>query len=287
MKTILYLLLVAFNLQAFAQKEISGTYKYYVPANESVEVARHTAIDRARLQALAREFGEAISQTQALTSSDIDGQYSDAFYSSGESSVQGEWLQDTKELVVSQSIENNMLVIEATVTGLARSKSHLGVDFTSRTLRNGTRSAFESTEFKSGDQIYLTFQTPQVGYLAVYLVDETKTAYCLLPYRSQSFGIQPIKANTEYLFFDAATDNAADEYELNCENDKGIIFNDLYIIFSKNDFVKAVDKQSAQNAEGLDMPRSLSFADFQKWLNKRRAADADLQVKLQTITIRR
>ena len=261
MKTILYLLLVAFNLQAFAQKEISGTYKYYVPANESVEVARHTAIDRARLQALAREFGEAISQTQALTSSDIDGQYSDAFYSSGESSVQGEWLQDTKELVVSQSIENNMLVIEATVTGLARSKSHLGVDF--------------------------TFQTPQVGYLAVYLVDETKTAYCLLPYRSQSFGIQPIKANTEYLFFDAATDNAADEYELNCENDKGIIFNDLYIIFSKNDFVKAVDKQSAQNAEGLDMPRSLSFADFQKWLNKRRAADADLQVKLQTITIRR
>lgn len=287
MRVVFCLLLVLLNLQVLAQKEISGTYKYYVPANESVEVARHTAIERARLQALAREFGEAISQTQALTASDVNGQYSDAFYSSGESSVQGEWLQDTKEPVVSQSIENNMLVIEATVVGLARSKSRLGVDFTCRTLRNGTQSAFESAEFKSGDQIYLAFQSSQAGYLAVYLVDETKTAYCLLPYRSQSSGIQSIKANAEYLFFDAATDNAADEYELNCENDKGIIFNDLYIIFSKNDFVKAIDKQSAQNAEGLDMPRSLSFADFQKWLNKRRAADADLQVKLQTITIKR
>ena len=135
MRLIFCLLLVALNLQAFAQKEISGTYKYYVPDNESVEVARHTAIERARLQALAREFGEAISQTQALTSSDVDGQYSDAFYSSGESSVQGEWLQDTKEPAVSQSIENNMLVIEATVVWVSISQAELCVTAHSRLSR--------------------------------------------------------------------------------------------------------------------------------------------------------
>ncbi|MBO7478284.1 MAG: hypothetical protein J6U04_10175 [Salinivirgaceae bacterium] len=77
-----------------------------------------------------------------------------------------------------------------------------------------------------------------------------------------------------------------DEYELNRDDGTGQIFNDLYIIFSENDFAKAVDyASSATSNAGLDLPRSLPFTDFLAWLNKKRAADTKMQVEKVTITI--
>ena len=237
------MLLASLCLQAQDERTVSGIYRYYVPDNESMEAARHTAIQRARLTALAREFGETLSQTQAMITKEDGSGYTDAFYTSGENSVNGEWLQDTSNPIVEQGFENGQLYIQVTVSGKARSVQRTSVEIHYQVLRNGTSRQFASTDFNSGDQLYLLFQSPANGFMAVYLIDETKTAYCLLPYRNQKNGSQKVEANRQYVFFNANGDatNTIDEYELNCDDGNTMVFNDLYIIFSENDFAKTVD----------------------------------------------
>ena len=283
-------LLAALNVGAQESKQVCGTYKYYVQANETLESARHTAIQRARISALAREFGESLSQTQTMTTKEDGRSYTDALYTSGEDYVNGEWLNDTQEPTIEQGFENGVLYILASVCGLAQAKNTAKTDLKYHVLRNGTGLQFESEDFKSGDQLYLMFQSPVDGFVSVYLIDETHTAYCLLPYRNQKKGSQKVEANHQYVFFNASGDatNTIDEYELNCDDGSGQIFNDLYIIFSENDFSKAVDfSSSATSSSGLDLPRSLPFADFLNWLNKKRTVDTKMQVEKVTVSVKR
>ncbi|MBO7143824.1 MAG: DUF4384 domain-containing protein [Salinivirgaceae bacterium] len=282
------MLLVSLQLQAQDERTISGSYRYYVPANESLEAARHTAIQRARLTALAREFGETLSQTQAITTKEDVNGYTDALYTSGENSVNGEWLQDTSEPIMEQGFENGQLYIQVFVSGKARSVQRSSVEIHYQVLRNGTSRQFVSTDFNSGDQLYLQFQSPVSGFVAIYLIDETKTAYCLLPYRNQKNGSQKVEANRQYIFFNANGDvtNTIDEYELNCDDGNTMVFNELYIIFSENDFAKTVDYEAGKSQSGLELPRSLPFNDFLSWLNKKRSTDNKMQVVKETVSVK-
>lgn len=120
-------------------------------------------------------------------------------------------------------------------------------------------------------------------YLAVYLIDEAKNAYCLLPYQSSKDGKVAIDANTRYVFFNTKTaapqfqPSDVDEYTMTCE--KASETNYIYVISSPNPFIKAIDNA----AEGL--PRELSYDSFQKWLSKNRTQDKDMQVEIKTIII--
>ena len=66
-----------------------------------------------------------------------------------------------------------------------------------------------------------------------------------------------------------------------------MVFNDLYIIFSENDFAKTVDYEVGKSQSGLELPRSLPFNDFLSWLNKKRATDGKVQVVKETISVKR
>lgn len=282
----LILLLVGLQLQAQDAQTITGTYRYYVPTNESMETARHTAIQRARITALAKEFGETLSQTQTILTKEDNGQLTDALYVSGDNIVNGEWLNDTQEPIVEQGFENNQLYIQATVCGAAKRLSQSSVELEYHLFRN-TADNKSTTIFTAGDQLYLSLKSPVNGFVAVYLTNETKTAYCLLPYRNQKSGSQFVEANKHYLFFDAKGDktNTIDEYELNCDDGMSMAFNDLYIIFSKTDFSKSVDYEAGKSKAGLDLPRSLPLDNFLNWLNRQRASDAKMQVVKETISI--
>ena len=56
--TFLYFFLL-FTIPVFSQKmkTVEGEYTYHAPENVSLEEARRTALDRAKIQALADEFG--------------------------------------------------------------------------------------------------------------------------------------------------------------------------------------------------------------------------------------
>jgi len=271
----------------FAQKvkTVEGEYTYYAPENVTLEEAKRIALDRAKIQALADAFGTIVSQSNATRVENSNGESTTDFLSIGGSEVKGEWIETIGEPKYEIFYEQNMLVVKVFVKGKARKIVSAAIDIKVKILRNGTDDKFESDEFRSGDDLYISFQSPVSGYVAVYLIDADNNAFCLLPYRNQENGQFPIKANQRYVFFsikDAPTELRpyVDEYTMTCSRTSET--NQIYIIFSPNPFVKASDTSSNDL-----LPRELSFADFHKWIAKCRNKDDNMQMIKNQITINR
>lgn len=270
---------------AFAQKvkTVEGEYTYYAPENVTMEQAKRTALDRAMIQAIADEFGTIVSQQNATRVENQNGRSDIDFLSIGGSEVKGEWLETIGDPIYNIRYEGDMLIVHCKVKGEAREIVSAGIDFQAHILRNGTEDKFESEQFRSGDDLYLSFKSPVSGYLAVYLIDAESQAYCLLPYRNQTDGIYPINANQRYLFFNIKEATLierpyVDEYVMTCEQESEQ--NQIYVVFSPNQFVKAADNQTKEL-----LPRDLPFEDFQKWLVKCRKHDKDMNLQMIPIVI--
>jgi hypothetical protein len=282
----LALALVTVISTLYAQKEVNvcGEYTYFSPENVTPEQAKRIALERAKLEALAKQFGTAVSQHNVLTKREDGKEQDEHFFSLSESNVKGEWLETLNEPKYAVSYENSLLVVKVSVCGKAQAIVGASVDFSAKVLRNGTEARCESDNFKQGDDIYLLFRSPANGYLAVYLIDDAQTAYCLLPYMNDRTGKVSVRSGKDYVFFsekhaDPAEKSLVKEYTMTCE--KSVEQNTLYIIFSPNEFTKAND---ALVGEAI-LPRQLAFEDFQKWLTKNRQKDKDMKVELKNITI--
>ena len=264
---------------SFAQKMqmVTATYTYYAPENVTLEEAKHTALDRAKISAIADAFGTLVTQNNSTVITNQNGKSDNRFFSLGGSEVKGEWIETTKEPIYNIKYEGGMLVVSVEVSGSIREIVSTGIDFTAKILRNGTEEKFESSEFRSGDDMYLYFKSPVDGYLAVYLFDETtQEVFCLLPYKASGEGVYKIEHDQPYIFFSAkyAPDRAIiDEYKLICNREAE--YNDIYIIFSQNIFAKSQTKEMADT-----QPRQISFEDFQKWLSKTRKVNNSMTIMI-------
>ena len=279
------LLGVASSGYAQKTKKVHGEYIYHAPENVSIEQARQTALSRAQIQALGDEFGTVVAQHNATLMNNTNGSTHTDFTSLSSSDVKGEWLETIGEPKYEISYEQGMLVVKCSVTGKARAIVAKQNNYVAKILCNGIEDRNEGGNFKSGDDLYLAYQSATKGYLAVYLIDDNKNAYCLLPYQSSKDGKMEIDANTRYVFFNQKTaqplfnSSDVDEYTMTC--DKASETNYIYIISSPNPFIKAIDNA----VEGL--PRELKYDDFQKWLSKNRTADKDMQVEIKTIVVKK
>lgn len=286
MKPLALCLLLLFALPVLSQKikTVEGEYTYHAPENITPEEAKRTALDRAKIKALADAFGTVVSQTNATRVENRNGKSDTDFLSIGGSEVKGEWIETIGEPRYSISYEQGMLVVKVSVRGRAREIVSAQIDIKAKVLRNGTEDKFEGYEFRNGDDLYLSFVSPVSGYLAVYLVDAEQKAYCLLPYRGQTDGIYRVEANRRYVFFStgqASRDEVSfvDEYTMTCAYSSET--NMIYAVFSPNVFCKAVDSHTS----GL-LPRELPFKDLQRWLAKCRIHDSDMWTVKKTINIR-
>lgn len=275
-------------LSSFAQKAkvVHGEYTYYAPLSQSVDEAKRIALERAKIQAIADEFGTNIMQRNVTNMSNTkDGSMLD-FNSLSLSEVKGEWIETIGEPTFDDIvIKDNMLVVRVEVKGKVRRKDSAGVDIDLRVLRNGTDLKCQSLQFHDGDDLYLYAKSPVNGYMTVYLyVESENMVYCLLPYASSSFGAYRIEHDLPYLFFSIkeARDDKDDVDEYVLSSAKEVENNDLYIVFSPNEFYK-----SNTVAGGGTLPRKISFRDFQEWLSKCRNQDDKMQVILKSIMIKR
>lgn len=262
-------------------KTVECEYTYHAPENITLEQAKHTALQRAQVQAIANEFGTNVTQTNltSVTSDNVD------FQTIGMSEVKGEWIEDIDPPQFDVALTDGMFVITVRVKGKAREILSSEADFLARVLRNGKEDRFESSQFFSGDQFYISFQSPVKGYIAVYLSDSKGTVSCLLPYPSQNDGNFPVQANHRYLLFDPDEgDDFTEEYYLTCDRSSGEN-NTIYIIFSPNNFTKALDREATNLTEGLLLPRELPENEFQKWLAKCRRRDPAMQLTRKFISI--
>lgn len=277
------LLLFSVVLCAQRTEKVRAEYIYHAPENVTLEAAKRTALERAKLQAIADEFGTVVSQSNTTFITNQNGESNLDFFSLGGSEVKGEWIETFGEPEYSISYEQEMLVVKVSVSGRIREIVSAQIDFKAEVLCNGTDLKFARTDFKSGDDLYLYFQSPVDGYLTVYLLDDvSQMAYCLLPYKSSSEAVSPIEHDKPYIFFSAAhageKAHEVDEYTMTCSRPQE--HNTLYIIFSPNEFAKA----NSNNVDEL-LPQELSFEEFQKWLVKGRNRDKEMEVIRKGIII--
>ena len=277
------------NLSAQKTEKVCGEYIYYAPENVSLERAKKTALERAKLKALADEFGTTIRQDIVTVLENANEKSSVRFLSLGGSVVKGEWLEDIDIQYEKPYYEQNMQIVSVSVCGKAREITTPIIELTAKVLN---KSQYETDNFHHGEDIFLAFRSPVDGYLAVYLEDDSETVSCLLPYPDDPTGKVPVKAGKEYTFFstkhaDRTEKQFVKEYYLKCDS-KSIETNFLYIIFSPNEFTKANDVQRGKRNKNDDkLPGELSFSDFQKWLAKNKQRDKDMQEEVKSLTIRK
>ena len=280
------ILLWMWSLIVLAQKTktVGVSYTYYATESQSIEESKRIALERAMLQAIADEYGTIVSQSNLTNISNENGHSKIDFKSIGASDLRGEWIETIGEPEYNISFSDNIVVVNCSVKGKIRQKTHAGVDFDVRLLRNTPSLNYESSEFHNGDNLYLYFQTPTPGFLTVYFIDENNTAYCILPYKNQKSGIYSVTADSPYIFFCKKTGGLEemsdiDEYVMTCNGHP--IINQVYVIFSPNKFHKANDNLNSQS-----LLRLLTYNNFMKWLSSNRNIDSEMNVRNFKLTIK-
>lgn len=264
---------------------VSGEYTYNVPGNVSLNEAKNIALERAKLQLIAEKFGTDIVSEHSTQIINNNNESRVDQIIVGNSHIKGEWIETIGEPKYKIMADNDMVVVTVSVKGKIRKINRAKIDLETLVLKNGTeKKDFASNYFKNGDDMFLWFQSPVGGYVAVYLVDNDHNAFCLLPYRTQKTGYVEVEADKEYVFFSISRSTEelrpyVDEYNLTCSHTQEL--NRLYVIFSPNQFYKAKDNQMAD-----ELPRELPEEDFLKWLSSSRIKDKQMQCEEITINIK-
>ena len=173
--------LLSAHLQAQKMQKVEAEYVYYAPENVSLEEAKRTALERAKIQAIADAYGTIVSQSNTTRITNKNGKTDTDFLSLGGSEVKGEWIETIGEPEYNITYQQETLVVKVYIAGKIREIVSAPVDFDARVLCNGTDLKFERQDFREGDELYLYFKSPIDGYLSVYLLDKAQgVAYCLL-----------------------------------------------------------------------------------------------------------
>ena len=209
MKKILLIILCILSLPLFAAKDklttVSLTYDYLSnDKNESKAEAEIHAIEKAKRKALENTFGVDVSSIVISMDKETseNGKFinDEEFFSLGSTVAKGEWIETVREEILNIYHDGQLWHVRVFVEGKAREKSGVPIDIQYAFVNSAHDKQNRSTYYDN-DDIFLRFSSPVAGVLCVYLIDNEKTAYCLLPYMRSDKGYQDVRANKEYLFF--------------------------------------------------------------------------------------
>lgn len=279
MRRLFLVLLVICTFNAHAQRivTVSGEYRYVVPEEIPLNRAKQIAIDKARNEAIANEFGQIVSQstnTVVHTSDQQSSVRSDSYASTDSRAI---WLSDTKEPEVRVTYENDVMVITAIVCGKVRELKNAEVDLQMQVLSNGV----ETDRFKNNEKVAVRFKSPVNGYASVFFRDDNaEMIYCMMPYENEDGTAREVKNNKEYIYL--STDDPIYPYqeETILVTDKTVEFDTFILVFSRKDF-------SMPASEAGEFVPELSVEDFQRWLRRNRISDETMQTVERMIQINR
>ncbi len=282
---IILVALVGLSTDLHAQRELTvrGTESYVIPKNMTMEQAEVFAVESAKLRIIADNFGTVVGSTDILTIANKDGMSSVESLLMAGTEVKGEWIATVGEPRITRKVVNNEFVLEVTIAGKIREIVTAPVLFNAKVLRNGVTDNCESDSFRNGDYMYMSFQSPEDGYLSIYITDGNDVQ-CLYPYKGLPSEYMHVSADIRHLFFSKEHSgiidpNRVDKCRLGCQNDNEP--NRIYLIFSPNKYSKAVDYSASEDK----MPRHLSFKEFHNWLSKLRRLDKELTCQTFDILI--
>ena len=278
MKYIINLILVflfAATIHAQRVATVCGEYRYTVPEEIPLNRAKQIAIDKARNEAIANEFGQIVSQSTTTTihTSDSKSQVQSDSYASTESKAI--WLSDTKEPEVSIAYENDVMVITASVCGKARELKTAEVELRMQVVSNG----IETERFKNNEKVAIHFKSPVNGYVSIFFRDDNAgMIYCMMPYENEDGTAREVKSNKEYIYLSTEDPIYPYQEETILVTDKTVEFDTFILVFSKKDF-------SMPSSKAGDFVPELSVEDFQRWLRKNRINDETMQTIEKSIQI--
>ena len=267
---------------------VEGTYDYPMPNNQTPEEAKIIALERAKLEALAGEYGTIMSQQNYSLIIEENTQSKKSFYSLGESEVCGEWLETIEEKIEEQLVDGKH-VFKAWVKGVARKVNFAKVEFEIHLLRNGKDDKYKAVDntYYDHDDFYLSFCSPAKGYVAIYLLDYERNSYRIIPMDNEE--LFRVMRNKRYVFVDD------DKNKLILTTDRRQEINQIYVVFSPNEITLPIDKQIADNSNltryqteeypNVSYLPFIPYKDFQKWIVKLRKKDPKVQVVTEVIKI--
>ena len=288
------LLLFAFLADAQRRPErVSGTYRMVVESYMSQDQARAIALEQARLQAMADEFGTQISQSTQTRIETSQGSTETRFSTLANSFVNGVWVEDVREPEFEFFNLGAEQWISCSIVGMARRVVKASVDFEAKPLKCLDLGC-ETQDFNDGEPLFFYFKSPVDGFLSIYL-DDGSNCQMLLPYQNMSGNTLQIEADREYFLFRQDpkynyTDlSEVEEYELFTEApDREIDM--LYVIFSTEDYYKP-NVRNDDNDGGTDSqkyddyPKFTDSRSFREWLNRNLTVNENLFLKVVDITI--
>lgn len=274
---------LAVNMQAQQTRTATGSAMLVIPKNMTIEQAEVKVVEEAKNKIIADNFGTIVGSATTLTLSDRNGESHTSSFTFGDIEVKGEWLETTNGPHIERKVVNGEFVLEATISGRIREIQSAPIMYKASVLRNGVEDNCASDTFRHGDYMYVSFQSPEAGYLTIYITDG-KDVQCLYPYPGLSAEYMKVPADKKYIFFSKEHCGDLDPMnvqrcKLGCSEDNEQ--NRIYLIFSPNKYSKAVDYYAEEDA-----PRHLSFEEFQNWLSKLKRLDKELTSQPFDITIR-
>ena len=274
---LLTVILLPSALSAQKVRTVSGESVYYPPENVSIEQAKQIAVERARIDAIAREFGTNVSQMNTVAIATVDGTSETNFNAFGSTEVKGDWLADTKQPEIHIDYDNGMLVVTAKVWGKVRERNTADLQISAKILCNGT----ESEKFLDNDRFSVKVRTPVNGFISIYLIDDNvQQAYCLLPYENEDGTARKIQRQNEYTLISPEDSLYPYREATILTTEKSVDFNRVVFIFSPICFSMPLTEQ------GEFVPE-LSVSDFDKWLQRNRIKDENMYVIQKMIEIRK
>lgn len=285
LSVVLHLAIGTCFLYAQKIKTVSGEYTYYAPETVSMTEAKRYALEQAKIEALASEFGTIVTQSNATSITNINGEGGSKFQSLSSSDVKGEWIENIGEPTFIISQGDHLTAITCKIKGKAREIKGSRIQYEYAPLKNGKDKRFIDTNFRDGDELFLYFSSPVDGYLCVFLLDEVnQTVYSVLPYRQDRNSSYYIERDKDYILFsldDAPNDmkNIVDEYILSCEEDRE--YNTLYILFSPD----RIYKGKGYKTDIAEVPDNIPFTEFRTRLGKLLANNPDIQFSQVSISI--
>lgn len=281
MRTILTILAAAtLSLSAMADStaDLTGEAVYYDDGNHSRNECMRLCAEQARIEALANKFGTEVGQT--IIQTDRSGAATE-FLALSMTEVKGEWLADTEEPKFTYALDKEgCLIVTCKVRGRARAITNSAVAFDAKVLRNGKRDVNAATQFVEGDDMYVLVNPSTDGYLSIFLEDETRTVYELLPYPRDTRGEVKLRGGREYLFFSLDTKGQfGPEEEMYLTTSRPVEYNRIYVVYSPEPYALPL-----LSDKGLF--KGTTTREFTQWLLKSRRNDKRMGVKTMNIEIR-
>ncbi|MDE6811543.1 MAG: DUF4384 domain-containing protein, partial [Muribaculaceae bacterium] len=222
-------------------KTVSGEGTWYDDGNRSRKECMRLALESARIDALAKNFGTIVTQDIVQSDKVVNGRETNDFLALSSTEVKGEWISDDgqPEYEFSHDAEEN-LIVTCRVRGKARAITNEDVAFKALVLRNGERENNADTRFYDGDEMKILLNAASDGYVNVYLQTDEGTVYGLLPYPRDSKSEVRVKKDRDYLFFRAGDNEfgPSDEFILPASDNKE--YNRIFVLFSPSPFSRPV-----------------------------------------------